>query len=135
MIKILNSKNIHLLEYIVINIFRSFNIIPKKINFITEKNFKNSIIFVFSLNSKQEKLIERISKKNKFKIIYLGAFSGYFLKKFNFKIIPLEKEFFKKKINNSKYDIKKLKVEYKTKYLFPRIKERFLNRSPESKFN
>ena len=64
MIKILNSKNIHLLEYIVINIFRSFNIIPKKINFITEKNFKNSIIFVFSLNSKQEKLIERISKKN-----------------------------------------------------------------------
>jgi hypothetical protein len=128
MIKILNSKNIDLLEYIVINIFRSFNIIPKKINFITEKDFKNSIIFVFSLNSKQEKLIERISKKNKFKIIYLGAFSGYFLKKFNFKIIPLQKEFFKKKINNSKYDIKKLKVEYKTKYLFTRIKERFLNR-------
>lgn len=130
MIKILKPENNYLLNYLLDNIRRVFNINPKIIKKISEKNFNKSIIFVANLKINQEKKIFEISKHSTFKVIYFGGFSNFFFKLFEFKKVNFKNDFKKEKpASRGKISNSKFKILYSKKNkLSPKIIERYLYR-------
>lgn len=132
MIKILNNDNQILIYYLKQHIGRILNTDIVLINTIEKKNFENSIIFVSNLKKTQEKKIFQLSQIIKFKIIYLGAFSNFFLDKFSFVKLKLSNED-KKNIylNDLEKKSKKkscIKINYKKGKFYPNYHERYLFR-------
>ena len=89
MIKLLTTDDESLSNYLKQHISRLTNTDIALINTIEKKNFENSIIFVSNLKETQEKKIFELSQKIKFKVIYLGSFSNFFLEKFTFQKLKL----------------------------------------------
>ena len=89
MIKLLTTDNTSLTNYLKQHIGRLSNTNIVIINTIEKKNFENSIIFVSNLKEAQEKKIFELSQKIKFKVIYLGSFSIFFLEKLSFQKLKL----------------------------------------------
>jgi len=132
MIKILNNDNQILIDYLKQHISRLFNTDIILIDTIEKKNFENSIIFVSNLKKNQEKKIFQLSQTIKFKIIYLGAFSNFFLEKFYFKKLNLsskeKKKVYLKDLEKKFKDKSFLKINYQKGKFYPNYHERYFYR-------
>lgn len=132
MIKLLTNDKGILKTYLKQHIGRLLNTDIVLINTIEKKNFENSIIFASSLKKIEEKKIFELSQKIKFKIIYLGSFSNFFIEKFSFQKINLsnddKKKIYIKDIENRIKNKTSIKINYKKGKFYPNHPERYLSR-------